>query len=745
MASIDDSQVTDDPADRAIGPVQPEIADLLGIALRGWLFIVAGTAFGLICALMIISTIPPIYKASSRIAFERTVPRYMQTNKVSNEPIIDDYDTLGQTYVISSESILLQVVRSLSLASDPDFVGGKDSETLGSRVRGLFRNIVQALSFPKEPAEDQSIHHRSDPEKIAFDGVLRGLTVSREDVASVMTIAFSSKDPVKAATIVNAIVDTYINESVANKMKSTNVAGKVVQERAEELKRQAKDAERALLEYKMANNLVGTAKATLSGEELATLQSHLTNARVAMAEARARMERIASAPDGSALFAPDNDLITRLRAQLLDLSVRANEIESRVGKDHLAAIKVRNRMEEVREAIASEQTRIAGSFGKDYELARARYDELSAAISRVMGEEGANSDTQARIRELESAADTLRSLYNRALQQFSEMNRVEAEPSITPDVRVLMRATPPLETEFSKKRWLILAGGSVMGLLLGGAIVLARNFPFGVFRTSQQVTYATGLPCAVLPEILSADEQAALRTGEYVLDWPYSRFAQTLRSIWATINIAQRESGAKVVCVVSSNPGEGKTTIAINLAAHFALRSTTRVLVIDADFHRQSLTNRIAPDARVGFREALEESTALAKFVVRNERLNLDALPCPVPDRIPNAAELFGTVEMEQLIEVAREAYDLVIIEAPPMAAVVDYKMIARHCNGFIFVVEWGKTSQRLVLECLSGASALLDRVLCVVLNKVDPSALWSIEHYKGDGFQTYYSDQKRA
>jgi polysaccharide biosynthesis transport protein len=745
MASIDDSQVTDDAAHRAIGPAQPEIADLVGIARRGWLFIAGGTAFGLICALVILSTIPPVYKASSRIVFEKTLPRYMQTNKVSNEPIIDDYDTLGQTYVISSESILLQVVKSLSLASDPDFVGKKDSETVGSRVRGLFRNTAQALGFPEKPAEDQSIDPRNDPEKIAFDNLARNLTVSREDVATVLTIGFSSKDPVKAATIVNAIVDTYIDASIADKTKSTNVAGKVVQERAEELKQQAKDAERALLEYKMANNLVGTTKTTLSGEQLATLQTHLTNARVAMAEARARMERIASDPDASTLFAPDNGFISKLRADLQDLSVRANDIESRVGKDHLAAVKVRNRMEEVRQAIATEQKRVAGSFGKEYELARAQYDELSTTISRVMGEEGANGEVQARLRELEGAADTLRNLYDRMVQQSSQMNRVDAQPSITPDARVLMRATPPLQTESSKKRLLILASGSVMGLLLGGAFVLIRNFPFGVFRTSQQVTYATGLPCAFLPEILGADEQSSLRTGEYVLDRPHSRFAQTLRNIWATINLAQRESGAKVICVVSSNPGEGKTTIAINLAAHFALRSTTRVLVIDADFHRQSLTNRVAPDARVGLKEALGEPTALAKFVVRKERLNLDALPCPVPDRVPNAAELLGTVQMEQLIEVAREAYDLVIIEAPPMAAVVDYKMIARHCNGFIFVVEWGKTSQRLVLECLTDASALLDRVLCVVLNKVDPSALRSIEHYKGDGFHAYYSEQKGA
>jgi succinoglycan biosynthesis transport protein ExoP len=330
------------------------------------------------------------------------------------------------------------------------------------------------------------------------------------------------------------------------------------------------------------------------------------------------------------------------------------------------------------------------------------------------------------------------------LEQLSEMNKVEAQPSVASDALVLMRAAPPTQTEASKKRWLILAGGSFMGLLLGGSVVLVRNFPFGVFRTSQQVTHATGLFCAVLPAIGRAEEQASLQTGEYALNAPYSRFAETLRNIWALSNIAQRKSGAKVICVVSSVPGEGKTTVATNLAA-LARHSAKRVLVIDADFHRRSLTENIAPDAQVGLKEALVEPRALSKYVIRNERLNLDVLPCPVLDRIPNAAELLGTTEMEQLVDTAREAYDLVIIEAPPIAAVVDYKMIARHCDSFVVVVEWGKTSQRVVLECLNDASAVLDRVVCIVLNKVDPSALRSIEHYKGDRFHDYYSDKKRA
>lgn len=741
MASIDYNQLTDGPAHLATGAVQPDVSDLLGIARRGWLSILGGTLLGLACAVLLLSAIPPVYKASARIAFEKTLPRYMQTNKVSNEPIIDDYDTLGQAYVISSENVLSQTVKALSLSNDTDFVAGKNTETVGSRARALYQNIAERLGFQSDPTETKS----DDPEKTALRAVARNLTVSREDVASVMTVAFSSNDPAKAAAIVNTVVDTYVNDTIANKMKSTTVAGKVVQERVEELKQQAKDAERAVLEYKMANNLVGTGTATLSGEQLASLQTHMTNARIAMAEAKARMERIATDPDASALFATDNELITRLRSELMDLSVRANDVESRVGKEHQAAVKVRNKMAELREAIAAEQKRVAGSFGKNYELARAQYEELSAAMTRAMGEEGANSDAKARVRELESAADTLRNLYNQALQQYSQMSRVDAQPAITPDVRVLMRASPPTQTESSKKRPLIIVGGALIGLLLGAAFVLLRNFPFGVFRTAQQVTQATGLPCAVLPEIQGSDERKSLETGEYVLNWPYSRFSQTMRSIWATVNIAQRKTGSKIICVVSSTPGEGKTTVAINLAAHFALNSNERVLVIDADFHRQSLTNRVAPDARIGFKEALEEPTALSKFVLKKEKLNLDVLPCPASERLTNAAELLGTKEMEKLIEVAGETYDLVVIEAPPMAAVVDYKMIARHCNGFVFVVEWGKTSQRLVRECLSDASVVLDRVLCVVLNKVDPSALRSIEHYKGNKFQNYYTDQKRA
>ena len=222
---------TDEISQKSSGRAQPDIADLAGIARRGWYYMAAGTIVGLLAALAVLSTMPPIYKASSRIAFERSQARYMQTNKVSNEPIIEDYDTQGQTYVVSSEAILLQAIRSLGLANDPDFVGKKDDAGVGSRIRGLFRSAAQALGFSTEPVASPG----NDPAKIAFDNVVRDLTVTREDVPSVISIAFSLNDPVKAAAIVNAIVDSYMEANLASKVSSTKVAGKVVQERIEDL------------------------------------------------------------------------------------------------------------------------------------------------------------------------------------------------------------------------------------------------------------------------------------------------------------------------------------------------------------------------------------------------------------------------------------------------------------------------------------------------------------------------------
>ena len=208
---------------------------------------------------------------------------------------------------------------------------------------------------------------------------------------------------------------------------------------------------------------------------------------------------------------------------------------------------------------------------------------------------------------------------------------------------------------------------------------------------------------------------------EFVLHEPYSRFSEALRNVKALVNTAQLVHGAKVIGVVSSVAQEGKTTIAANLATLIKTTSRAPTLIIDGDLHRRLLTARLAPDAHEGLIEALIDPSRLSTLVSKR-RSGVDVLPCVHSTRVPNAADLLGSPQMGQLLVAAREAYDCIVIEIAPIMSVVDVKMIERFIDRFIFVVEWGKTKRRLVLEALSEAQIIRERLLGIVLNKADPA-----------------------
>jgi succinoglycan biosynthesis transport protein ExoP len=96
---------------------------------------------------------------------------------------------------------------------------------------------------------------------------------------------------------------------------------------------------------------------------------------------------------------------------------------------------------------------------------------------------------------------------------------------------------------------------------------------------------------------------------------------------------------------------------------------------------------------------------------------------------------------MGQLLDAARKTYDYIIVEIAPIMSVVDLKMIERFIDKFIFVVEWGQTKRSVVLEALSEAQMIRERLIGIVLNKADPVALQRLEVYKGDKFRAYYEE----
>jgi succinoglycan biosynthesis transport protein ExoP len=733
-AATNDFPARSDADYRGGAGLAANISYFWSILRRGWFWPLLGCLLGLALGVGYVIYVPDLYKSSARILLDRSVKRYLQTNNIVDEPILDETETGSQIYVLSSDSIVVPVVRSMKLAYDPEFAGAP--ETLGEEGRWspdkIKKKVMEAIGLKKSGAQ---IDLETKLERTAVEKLLARLTVYREDAPNVINVTFASEDPKKAADIANALTDTYISATEELQLKSSRLVSQVLEERLNELKQQVVDADQALQNYKTTNNLVSGGKGLLGDEQLSTLSTQLTNARIAVAEARARLDRAAQlTSDGSPGFVvSQNDVTSRLRSQYLDLSARAKDIESRVGPNHIAVIAFHKKLDEMNAAIREEEQRIAKSYAADYRIAQARNDELSAAMTELSGKAGTAGEAVVKMHQLESTAETLHNMYNGALRKFNEIKKSQSDVPAQ-DAHVITRASPPLQ-KTSKKSLAVLAGSVMFGLLSGMGLALAREWAADVFRTPEQVRRATGVYCVTLPT--ARRRRADLH--EYVLDAPFSRFAETIRNIRALTQSSQCVRGDKIVGVVSSVSKEGKTTIVSNLASLMSASAKARVLIIDCDLHRRHLTRILAPDQTEGLIEALKDPSRLAKLVVKLERSGVDVLPCTLSARIPNAAELLGSTAMEHLLDAAREAYDFVLIEIAPIMSVADIKMVERFIDKFIFVIEWGQTKRCLVNEALTEADSIYDRLLCVVLNKADPAALRSIEAYKGRRIGEYY------
>jgi polysaccharide biosynthesis transport protein len=743
------------------------IADILATLRRGWYFLALGCLVGLALAISYVVYATTLYRSSARLLIDLSVNRYLQSNKIVDEPTFHQAELGSQVYILSSESVVIPVVRAMDLTHDSEFVGPQNAAE--GNLAKLKQFIKQLIGW-RADADADALDPEAALERTAVEAFLSRLSVYREDAGNVINVTFASLNPKKAANIANAVAETYISTTLEAKYNSTKTMSQWLQDRLKELKEQAIEADRTLQDYKIANNLMSSTKGPPSVEEVARLNLLLTDARVAIAEAKARLERVEQMSSeglltnldtevrtmrdsrkvgaGSLNFALNNTDLASLRAQYRDLLAKVSEVEPRVSPGHEAVVKLHRKMDELLAAIKDEELRITDSYANEYELAKAREKMLVGSLAQVVGETETGSQAQVKMRELESSADAVRNLYNSFLQKFNEISTIQGQNVPVQDARIVTRAAPQLQQSY-KKAALVLGGGLVFGLLLGAGAAVAREWAADVFRTPRMVEHVTNKACVILPMVHRKRQPGASRfwggrsqpIEEYILDAPYSRFTESLRNIKALIDTGPRVDGAKVIGVVSSLAKEGKTTIAANLAALMIASSGARTLIIDADLHRRLLTAALAPEAGHGLIEALEDPSQFASYIFKRDRSGLDVLPCALSARVPNAAELLGSAKMEQLLAVVRKSYDYIIIEVAPIMSVVDVKLIERFIDSFIFVVEWGHTKRSLVLEALSEAPNMGERVTGVVLNKVDPTALRSIEAYKGERFRNYYEE----
>lgn len=735
------------PSDESADPSKLTLSALLGVVRRYRILLVVTPVVVVTLAAVFAFTTRPMYSAAADVIIDARNARVIEPSNVSVTPTqlgLDAAAIESQVQILKSEELALKVIKAWKLDQRPEFTQPRSLMVAG--VAAAMQQLRGILSFGGVSVDVKTKGISRD----VVDEFAKRLTIKRADETYVINIRFDAEERKLAADIANAVANAYLDEQLDARFDSIKRASTWLEARKEELKQLANAADHAVQNYKAEKGIQITGSRTGLGDSQSQLLSdtRLTTADKDLADARkdtelkqARYDQIMRAINAGDLNfsvpeAQTNEVITRLRLRMSENSSRLVEFTKRYGAGHEAVQRLIADNRQLADSVTSELGRIAQAYFADLETAKGRQVAAAATRDQLNSVATAMNVTQVKLRELEREAQTYQNLY----QSFSDRYATAIQQQSFPitEARILTEASEPREKS-APKTGLILVLAAFGGTLLGFGLAILMDMTDSAFRTPSDVESKLQASClGVLPKLSGraarelAHGAAAKEPGvlpadlgilSYVATAPLSRFAETLRAVKVAADLASLDGKMKVIGIVSSIPNEGKSTVSMNLAQLIAM-SGKSVLLIDGDLRNPSLSDMVAPQRNSGLLEYLIDSSTVSQSILADPSKPLSFLPANGGTRVAQTAELIGTAQMERLLDLLSNTYDFVIIDLPPLAPVVDVRVIARLVDGFVYVVEWGKTSATTVQQAMQTVPSLHDKLLGVILNKTNMQAL---------------------
>lgn len=301
----------------------------------------------------------------------------------------------------------------------------------------------------------------------------------------------------------------------------------------------------------------------------------------------------------------------------------------------------------------------------------------------------------------------------------------ERMQSLGPNARIVSDAAPPMSRD-GPGAVNIVAAALVLGLILGLGLALLRELFDDRVRAAEDVSRITDAEfLGSIPLIRqrrnSQPAAGAAVQGEgaapsaWSFDHDNPALATTLRRAFVAAMPSDVNQGARLLGVTSVTDGEGKTTVAANLARIMGM-SGRRVLLVDCDPYRPTLSRRLAPGAVSGLAEVLQGRLPWTEAVWVDETARLSFLPVSAEGAPLDGGEFwFG--EIQGLLEEMEGVYDFIVLDLPPMTPGPDVRAAARFVDGLLLVVGWGTVSVREVHLALRSSGQAERKVMGVVIN----------------------------
>ena len=714
---------------------------LLVLWRRKW--VILNTAvFVVVLSAIIVFQLTPRYTATALLAIESRKNSVVDLEAVMSGLGTDQSAIKTEIDVLQSRRLIGKLVDQLHLTDDSELNAALNTKP------GLL-SYLNPFSYLPDAWSDAILGRKQDTrseEEIAqairarvIDAVVAKLSVSNPPRSYTLQLSFESVDAKKAMRIANTLANLYLTDQLEVKFEATQRANEWLNERVFELREKVRTTEQAAQQFREKNQLIQTQSAGLvSEQQLTQLNTQLVTARTELARIEARerqIEQYAEAgriEESGLLEILQSPLIQRLKEQESEVQRRRAELSTRYGPKHPKMLNIQAEVADIKTKISLEIQKIVSGIKGEAEVAQIRVQTLEKNMDGLKQESFKMSRAQVQMRELDREAEANRLLLQTFLTRFKETSSQDGMEQA--DARVISPADVPNLASFPKKKLLLLLA-AFAGLGLGVGLAFLLETLDNGYRSPEHIRQDLHLrPLGMIPMVSKAILQTQAPEA-YIVTKPTSSFAEAHRSIHAALMF----SGAggttpKVLAVTSSIPGEGKSTATLCLA-HILGRTGLKVLVVEADKRRPVLRKRLNLDEGLHLslgdillgRAEKKEAT-----IYRDQHSGIHVLWA---ERTEDPQKLFASPEFEHFISEARKEYDLVLIDTPPVMAVSDALVIARHVESIMFVVRWEATPKGLVKTAMKQLAQTGTPVAGVVLTQVD------VKRHRGYGYgdQGYY------
>jgi polysaccharide biosynthesis transport protein len=658
-------------------------------------------------------------------------------------------DLQTQVDILKSDTLALQVIKELDLEHNADF---RPTFSFYGAILGLI-----SPSGPRDPSGatlDESPGRRSRVLKIFASHLsVRAIAGTR-----LIEVDFSNRDPRVAAEVVNHLVQALIDYTFQTKFIATNQVSDWLQTQLGDLRKQTTDLQARVVALQQSSGIFGVGGTDLQGkpvvyspvlDRLEQSSALLTEAEISRV-VKESIYKIASTGNAELIsqlagtgingesspgLAGSLSLIQSLRTQEATLKAQIDQDSSQFGENYPKLVEEKASLSSVESSLQKEIERIAMRAKNDYDIALQTEDGARNVYQQDQKEAEKLNDKTIEYTIVSREAEQSDLLYQDLLKRLREAGILEGLHSS--DLTIVDKASPPSKPNRPNVP-VYLALGLFLGMFLGcGNALLADAIDNKILSTDE--IEGMHLPLlGILPEVKSSD----FASSPVLLDKiASSSFGESVRSLRSALLISRGRALPKFVVVTSGSPGEGKSTVSLNLAAALA-HYNKRVLLVEADMRRPVLPSRLHLNPAEGFSLLLSDlSAGPFETAPLSDYPSLFILPAGPPPPYPS--ELLGSSDLSAIFELWGQNYDFVIIDSPPVLPVTDVQILMPFADSTVLVARAGKTArvalQRSYKLLVPHAQNPARPSIGVLLNCVSTRSAAYYGYYGNYGHRSYY------